>query len=122
MKNTDIQMGDELAHDAERSSGAATIIVAIVLLLIYQGYNLSIVGVASPWIAKSFGLDQAKLAELFAWMSLSAFGSLILARLADRVGRRRIILSSLVLAPLCAVGAVMGRPAGPFAGSELFIS
>jgi MFS family permease len=122
MKNTDIQMGDERAHDAERSSGAPTIIVAIVILLIYQGYNLSIVGVASPWIAKSFGLDQAKLAELFAWMSLSAFGSLILARLADRVGRRRIILSSLVLAPLCAAGAAVARNAALFALFEIAIS
>ena len=99
--------------------GAPTIIVAIVILLIYQGYNLSIVGVASPWIAKSFALDQAKLAELFAWMSLSAFGSLILARLADRVGRRRIILSSLVLAPLCAAGAAVARNAALFALFEI---
>ena len=83
----------KICSDAEiaRSRNATTIIAAIVILLIYQGYSLSVVGVASPWIAKSFGLDQAKLAELFAWMSLSAFGALILARLADRVGRRRII-------------------------------
>ena len=90
--------------------------------LIYQGYSLSIVGVASPWIAKSFSLNQAKLAELFAWMSLSAFGALILARLADRVGRRRIILSSLVLAPLCAVGAALARHPASFAVSEILIS
>ena len=59
------------------------IVVAIVLLLVYQGYTLSIAGVAAPWIAKSFALDQASLARLFAWMSVSAFGSLLLARLAD---------------------------------------
>src|SRR6201982_2456728 len=98
----DIRADAEGAFDTQRSSGAMTIIAAIVILLVYQGYSLSVVGVASPWIAKSFSLSQAELAELFAWMSLSAFGSLILARLADRVGRRRIILSSLVLAPLCA--------------------
>ena len=102
--------------------GAVTIIAAIVILLVYQGYSLSIVGVASPWIAKSFGLDEAKLAELFAWMSLSAFGALILARLADRVGRRRIILSSLVLAPLCAGGAALARRPMSFALFEILIS
>jgi len=117
-----IRADAEGVDDAQRSAGAVTIIAAIVILLIYQGYSLSIVGVASPWIAKSFALDQAQLAELFAWMSLSAFGALILARLADRVGRRRIILSSLVLAPLCAVGAVMARDPAQFAVSEILIS
>lgn len=118
----DIRADAEGAFDTQRSSRAVTIIAAIVILLIYQGYSLSIVGVASPWIAKSFALNQAELAELFAWMSLSAFGALILARLADRVGRRRIILSSLVLAPLCAVGAALARHPASFAVSEILIS
>ena len=110
IEDSNIRADVESAREIERSSGAATIIAAIVILLVYQGYSLSIIGVASPWIAKSFALDQARLAELFAWMSLSAFGTLILARLADRVGRRRIILASLVLAPLCAGGAAVGAP------------
>src|ERR1700732_5225583 len=118
----EIRADAERVRDPERSSSAMTIVAAIVILLIYQGYSLSIIGVASPWIAKSFALDQAQLAELFAWMSLSALGALILARLADRVGRRRIILSSLVLAPLCAVGAVMARHPAQFAVSEILIS
>ena len=114
----------KICSDAEiaRSRNATTIIAAIVILLVYQGYSLSVVGVASPWIAKSFGLDQAKLAELFAWMSLSAFGALILARLADRVGRRRIILWSLVLAPACDAAASLARHASAFAAFEILIS
>jgi MFS family permease len=112
----------ERARETERSANAVTIIAAIVILLIYQGYSLSIIGVASPWIAKSFALDQAKLAELFAWMSLSAFGALILARLSDRVGRRRIILASLILAPLCAGGAALARRPAAFAFFEILIS
>src|SRR5215469_18276093 len=84
-----------------------TIIAAIVILLLYQGYTLSIVGVASPWIAKTFALDEGKLARLFAWMAVSAFGSLLLARLADRIGRRLVILASLVLAPLFSLGAAL---------------
>ena len=103
-------------------SSTTTIIAAIVILLVYQGYSLSIVGIASPWIAKSFALDQARLAQLFAWMSVSAFGALILARLADRVGRRRIILASLVLSPLCAAGAALASAPPLFAVCEIMIS
>ena len=121
-EDQDIRADAAAALDAQRSSGAATIIAAIVILLIYQGYSLSVVGVASPWIAKSFALSESQLAELFAWMSLSAFGALILARLADRLGRRRIILSCLILAPLCAVGAMLSRHPVPFAIFEILIS
>ena len=104
---------------APRSS---TTVGAIVILLLYQGYTLSIVGIASPWIAKTFALDEGRLAKLFAWMAISAFGSLLLARLADRVGRRQIILGSLILAPLFTAGAAMARTASEFAACEIFVS
>jgi MFS family permease len=108
--------------DTQRRSRPATIVAAIFILLVYQGYSLSIVGVASPWIAKSFALDQAGLARLFAWMSVSAFATLILARLADRVGRRLIILASLVFAPLAALGAAIATNVVAFATCEVLIS
>ncbi len=112
--------------DGPKAGGGArsgsTIIAAIFILLVYQGYTLSIVGVASPWIAKSFSLSQVELAQLFAWMSLSAFGALILARLADRVGRRLIILLSLSLAPMFAAGAALAPNPRLFAVFEILIS
>jgi MFS family permease len=121
--------GNEIAGNENRSdrvgpqrSRPSTIVAAIVILLIYQGYSLSIVGVASPWIAQTFALDQPALARLFAWMSLSAFGTLALARLADRVGRRRIILMSLIVAPICAAGAGLARTPAMFVLFEILIS
>jgi AAHS family 3-hydroxyphenylpropionic acid transporter len=103
-------------------SEAKGILVAIALLQIYQGYALSIAGVASPWIAASFHLDQASLARLFAWMSTSAIGSLLLARMADRIGRRKIILASLTLVPIFSAGAALSTRAALFAGFEILIS
>jgi MFS family permease len=103
-------------------SGPIATVGAIVLLLLYQGYTLSIVGIASPWIAKSFALDETKLAKLFAWMAVSAFGSLALARLADRIGRRRVILGALVLAPLFCAGAALAPTAATFAVFEILVS
>jgi MFS family permease len=103
-------------------SGPIATVGAIVMLLLYQGYTLSIVGIAAPWIAKSFALDEAKLAKLFAWMAVSAFGSLALARLADRIGRRRVILAALVLAPLFCAGAALAPTAASFAVFEILVS
>ncbi|HVA76896.1 MAG TPA: MFS transporter [Candidatus Binataceae bacterium] len=114
---------DERSDSAERPPAASSaIIAATVILLVYQGYTLSIAGVASPWIAKSFALTQPELARLFAWMSVSAFGSLMLARLADRVGRRRIIVASLFLTPLCSAGAALSPHPISFAVFQILIS
>jgi len=111
------------AREPDRKvAGGVGLIAAIVMLQIYQGYTLSVSGVASPWIAQSFGLDQSGLARLFAWMSTSAFGSMLLARMADRVGRRRIILASLFLAPLFAAGAAAAAHPLEFAIFEILIS
>jgi MFS family permease len=104
------------------SSRSSTTVGAIVILLLYQGYTLSIVGIASPWIAKSFALDEGKLAKLFAWMAISAFGSLALARLADRVGRRLVILGALMLAPIFSAGAALAPTANAFAACEIMVS
>jgi MFS family permease len=118
--------------DASRSGSAAeaglasaeifSTISAIVILLIYQGYTLSIPGIAAPWISKTFSLSQAELAKLFAWMSLSAFGSLALARWADRVGRRRIILLGQVLSPLLSLVSAIAPGPVSFAAYQILIS
>ena len=110
-----------MSHATPVSKGSA-VLTAIVLLQIYQGYTLSIAGVASPWIAASFRLDQPGLARLFAWMSASAAGSLVLARMADRVGRRKIILTSLLLVPIFSAGAALSPNAVVFALFEIRIS
>ncbi len=112
------------AQEPELAPGSDVIgiLLAIALLQTYQGYALSIAGVASPWIAASFRLDEASLARLFAWMSTSAFGSLALARMADRVGRRKIILASLILVPIFSAGAALSTRALLFAVFEILIS
>jgi putative MFS transporter len=109
-------------NPASTGSQGTAIIAAIALLQIYQGYTLSIPGVASPWIAASFHLDEASLARLFAWMSTSAVGSLVLARMADRVGRRTIILTSLALVPIFSAGAALSPRPVLFAVFEILVS
>jgi AAHS family 4-hydroxybenzoate transporter-like MFS transporter len=79
--------------------------LAILAMLFYQGFAVSIVGIASPWIGKSFNLDGAGIARLFAWISASSLGALALSRMIDRFGRRRMILLCMAAIPLCSIGA-----------------
>ncbi|HZP45928.1 MAG TPA: MFS transporter [Candidatus Binataceae bacterium] len=80
---------------------------AVFAVLSYQGYAFSLLGVAAPFVAKGFGLDQTGIARMYAWISLNAFGALLLSRLADRMGRRRVLLFALLLTPLCSLGAAL---------------
>lgn len=121
-QRTGAEVSDRSGHPEATLSASFAIISAIVILLVYQGYTLSVAGVASPWIAKSFDLTQPQLARLFAWMSVSAFGSLLLARLADKVGRRRIIIASLFLTPIFSAGAAISPHAFSFALFQILIS
>jgi MFS family permease len=83
------------------------LLVVIFGMLAYQGFTMSINGVGAPWIARSFNLEQSGIATLYAWISVSAIGALILSRLADRVGRRRVLLGCMAATPLCALGAAL---------------
>ncbi len=74
-------------------------------MLAYQGYTTSINGIGAPFIARSFGLGDAGIATLYAWISPAALGVLLLSRLADRVGRRRVLLACMAATPIAAFGA-----------------
>jgi MFS transporter, AAHS family, 2,5-dihydroxybenzoate transporter len=89
------------------SSHSRATVRAVLALLTYQGYAFSILGVSAPFIAKGFALDQSAIARMFAWISVNAFGALFLSRMADRIGRRRVLLISLVITPVCSAGAAL---------------
>lgn len=91
--------------DDERSERAT--VIAILAILFYVGFAVSVVGIASPWIGKSFNLDGVGIARLFAWISVSSLGALALSRMIDRFGRARMILWCLAAMPLCSIGAAL---------------
>ena len=88
-------------------------------MLFYQGFAVSIISIASPWIGTSFHLDGAGIARLFAWISLSSFGALALSRMIDRFGRRRMILWCIAAMPLCSIGAAVATSLLAFAAFQI---
>src|SRR5487761_2467697 len=79
--------------------------VALCGILAYQGYTMAINGIGAPFIAASFGLGDAGIARLCAWISPAAVGALLLLRLADRAGRRRVLLACTAATPVAALTA-----------------
>ncbi|MBI4518447.1 MAG: MFS transporter [Deltaproteobacteria bacterium] len=89
----------------ESAARARRLLRTVLAVMYYQGFAIAINGVSAPWIEKSFGLGQSGIATLYAWISLSAIGALVLSRLTDRIGRRRVLLGSMAATPLCALAA-----------------
>ncbi|HVU52278.1 MAG TPA: MFS transporter [Polyangia bacterium] len=92
---------------------------ALLGVLWYGGLTLPLLTVESPWIALRFGLDTRGVARLYALMSLSAALTFLGGRLADRIGRRRLLVGCLVLTSAMAVCAALARSIVAFAACEL---
>src|SRR6516165_12091454 len=90
------------------------VVRALFVILCYQGYAFAFLGVGAPFIAESFHIDQSGSARMYAWISLNSVGALILSRMADRMGRQRIVLLSLLLTPLCSLAAALSASASLF--------
>src|SRR5215470_9012638 len=117
---TAVDIGEVVTAEEEPARVRRTV-WAIVGVLAYQGFTMAINGIGSPWIAQSFHLDQSGIAALFACISVSSLGSLALARLVDRVGRRRVVLWCMVATPLCALGAALASGLIAFALFEILL-
>ena len=61
----------------------------------FQGHELKVITVALPQVRHSFGLSQGQASDWLALLAIGALPALLLARRADRVGRRRLLLVSI---------------------------
>ena len=85
----------------------------------YQGLATPLLAITAPWITLRFGLDARALARLYALMSLSALLAFGAARLADRIGRRALLLICLAATSVMSVVAAMSGSIVMFAACEL---
>jgi len=105
--------------DPEAALKNRRLALSIATALAFEGFTMSINGIGSPWIAKSFHLDQSGIAGLFAWISLSAIGALGLSRMIDRVGRRRMLLVCMAGTTVSALAAAFSTNFAAFALCEI---
>jgi MFS family permease len=103
-----------LRFPGESTDQGPIVVRALIVILCYQGYANAFLAIGAPFIAKSFHFDQSGIARMYAWISLHSVGALILSRMADRMGRRRIVLLSLLLTPLCSLAAAISTSANLF--------
>jgi MFS family permease len=95
------------------------LVTSIAMVFAFNGFTMSINGIGSPWIAKSFNLGESGIASLFAWISFSAIFALGLSRMIDRMGRRRMLLVCMAGTSVSALAAAFSTGIVAFALSEI---
>lgn len=74
------------------------------LTLVIEGFDAQIMGFVAPAMLKTFGVSRAALGPVFAAGIVGLlFGAVVLGPVADRLGRRPVIIGSLILFGLCTV-------------------
>ncbi len=75
----------------------------LLIILVYHGYLSVINSAALPYIAVDFGLESGKLSQIMGWISFGAFGTLLIARYVDILGRFRLLKALFAVSAIFAL-------------------
>jgi len=96
------------AMPAETADGLTgrhrTLLLLVGTATLFEGYDRFIASLALPYIGRDLGADEGALGSALAVVRAGALVSIVLGRLADRYGRRRLLIVS-VLGYTLATGA-----------------
>ena len=89
---------NQLADDASFNRFHRMVLFWCALVIIFDGYDLAVVGIALPSIMKEMGVDATQAgfmvsSALFGMM----FGNILFGAIADRIGRRPVIVICVLL-------------------------
>lgn len=68
----------------------------VALAMLFESYDQAMLTAALKQIAETFSVAESALGDLLGWVHLGALPAFALVPLADRIGRRRLFLASLV--------------------------
>ena len=92
--------------DKGRSNAATWLFCALAALV--EGYDLQSAGLAAPRMAPAFGLAPGELAWVFSSNTIGLlFGALIGGRLSDRIGRKALLIASLLTFGAFSIGTTL---------------
>jgi AAHS family 3-hydroxyphenylpropionic acid transporter len=97
----------------QRVARPGLVVFTCFLIAALEGYDIQAYGVALPSLAKMFSLDPGRLGWLGGMAMIGVvLGALIGGRLADRIGRKPVLIASVLLFGVFSIGT-------GFAGSAL---
>ncbi len=76
-------------------------------LTVYASYVQALGGIVAPFLAAELHLGDAQITAIAGFASLGAFGTAALARLADRRGRRSLVVLCFALLPALSLASAL---------------
>jgi MFS family permease len=92
----------------------------IALALLFENYDLSMLGSAIKYIREDFGLAQAEGGRLTALVRLGAFPALFVIPFVDHLGRRRVFLASVIGMSLGTFLTAFTQSESQFVAAQMF--
>ena len=74
------------------------------LAIFFEGYGRSLIAIVLPYVGRDLGASPADLSYALALIGTGSLGVLLLGPLADRFGRRRLLLASVLLLSIAGPG------------------
>lgn len=87
-----------MENSVTSKSKAMLTLVLCFAIAVFEGFDLQSMGVAAPRMRAEFGLDNAQMAWAFSAAILGTLpGAIIGGRFADKIGRKAILLTSILI-------------------------
>ncbi|PMS11905.1 3-(3-hydroxy-phenyl)propionate transporter MhpT [Trinickia caryophylli] len=109
MKSTKTALaGDSMTAQPAASTGAVMTLTLCFAVALLEGLDLQSVGVAAPRMAREFGLTVAQMGLAFSAGTFGLLpGAMFGGRLADHIGRKRVLILSACLFGLLSIATAM---------------
>jgi MFS transporter, AAHS family, 3-hydroxyphenylpropionic acid transporter len=86
------------------------VVVICLLIALFEGMDIQSMGVAAPRLAPSLGLGPSTMGALMSASTLGLlFGALIGGRASDRIGRRRVLMFSVMMLALFSLATAVAN-------------
>ena len=100
----------KLADEARFNGFHGLVLFWCALIIIFDGYDLAVVGIALPSIMKDLGVDPTRAGFMVSSALFGmVFGAIFLGTLADRIGRRKAIAICIALFSIFTAAAGLMR-------------
>jgi AAHS family 4-hydroxybenzoate transporter-like MFS transporter len=102
-----------LIDDQEFGPSQIRLVALCFAIMVTYGYNVLAVGIVAPSLAQALHIAKPSLGLIFAAEGLGAMlGAALAGPLADRAGRRRLVIASTVWYGICALLAARATSSG----------